>query len=541
MPLREPSSPAPILGRRVAKYFDGIPYPGIWGLKEFKEGAKCYEQVWNHRDHPNCWYAARKIEKLPVDYEDKINVMAWTLNKKSKQATYYPVLIIHPCVLAEDHPLLKEQPTPQYVYGYYGQKSTPFGRVSASKWDTPMLLDWQTGLDRGLPDKLPKGGRGSPYFKAAEADAGLPRRLRGLELCVHDEDERTEERRLQELEMRIAAEAKPAFKGLKHELFENAAAQGQEAKIPMLPKGATVSVLYDGLPYEAVILSYSRVLSEYTVKFTGDNTTRSVPVDTVTFVDLKRTLRASQSGEEILRRNAKKPARFKADFSSVWAKKEEEKGRPGMDVVEEDDDYLGGVASSSSKKNKNKNKNKKKKVKEKEKEKKKKKKGPICVRKPANPNNDDDGDKEKKKRPGSICVRKPSTPNNDDEDDDTSNYNDDDNDDNDDSSIGFFGLDPYSPDPKPIKIKRSTSNDVETDLELLGLASKARPFSSFEEKDSKCNGGRPSKKQKQSNSLRLFSAVKNVKDEEGEALPSWLQEMRRKEAEEIKSENPFKT
>ena len=98
--------------------------------------------------------------------------------------------------------------------------------------------------------------------------------------------------------------------------------------------------------------------------------------------------------------------------------------------------------------------------------KKKKKKGPICVRKPANPNNDDDGDKEKKKRPGSICVRKPSTPNNDDEDDDTNNYNDDDNDDNDDSSIGFFGLDPDSPDPKPIKIKRSTFNDVETDLEL---------------------------------------------------------------------------
>ena len=47
MPLGEPSSPAPILGRRVAKYFDGIPYPGIvtiykkpWYLIEFADSDK---------------------------------------------------------------------------------------------------------------------------------------------------------------------------------------------------------------------------------------------------------------------------------------------------------------------------------------------------------------------------------------------------------------------------------------------------------------------------------------------------------------------
>ena len=47
MPLGEPSSSAPLLGRRVAKYFDGIPYPGIvttykkpWYLIEFADGDK---------------------------------------------------------------------------------------------------------------------------------------------------------------------------------------------------------------------------------------------------------------------------------------------------------------------------------------------------------------------------------------------------------------------------------------------------------------------------------------------------------------------
>jgi hypothetical protein len=83
--------------------------------------------------------------------------MAWLL-KKSK--TYVPILIIHPGSIASTNPLLHNQPSPQFIFGYYqGILNSPYGRISKSAWDTTSLVDWQSGLDWGFPDKLPNGGR----------------------------------------------------------------------------------------------------------------------------------------------------------------------------------------------------------------------------------------------------------------------------------------------------------------------------------------------------------------------------------------------
>ncbi|GMI08093.1 hypothetical protein TrLO_g14292 [Triparma laevis f. longispina] len=209
-------------------------------------------------DSPPVIYFTHPSRLYTMDLEEAIKL----------PSTHYPILIIHPCYLAGKHPLLKEQPTAQYVFGYYGGGSTPFGRVSSEKWNSPSLVDWETGLEWGIPDKLPK--------------------LRGLELCVRNEAAWPDMRNLQELEMEFLPKQKPALMRL--DVFSNVDATGTEGegeeedektepKVDVLPKGSTVSVQYNGDPYDANFLRHSRAHSEYEAKFI-DGTTCFMPADT---------------------------------------------------------------------------------------------------------------------------------------------------------------------------------------------------------------------------------------------------------------------